>query len=81
MIGVDASRLSRLRWRCRRGMLELDLVLERFLGENYAQLTAQQRQEFEALLELEDHELWQRVRSDAATASVVEQMLRGYHDT
>ena len=26
---------GRLRWRCRRGMLELDLVLERFLGENY----------------------------------------------
>lgn len=68
--------LGRLLWRCRRGMLELDLVLERFLGENYAQLTAQQRQEFEALLELEDHELWQRVRSEAATASIVEQMLR-----
>jgi succinate dehydrogenase flavin-adding protein (antitoxin of CptAB toxin-antitoxin module) len=57
-------------------MLELDLVLERFLGENYAQLTARQQQEFEALLELEDHELWQRVRGEAATASVVERMLR-----
>lgn len=81
MSGVDAPRLNRLRWRCRRGMLELDLVLERFLGENYAQLTAQQQQEFENLLELEDHELWQRVRSEAATASVVERMLRGCHDT
>lgn len=72
---------GRLRWRCRRGMLELDLVLERFLGENYAQLTARQRQEFETLLELEDHELWQRVRGEAATASVVERMLRGCHNT
>lgn len=76
----DASDLNRLRWHCRRGMLELDLVLERFLEENYAGLTVQQRQEFETLLELEDHELWQRVRGDAATASDVEQMLRGCHD-
>lgn len=73
---LDCLQLNRLRWRCRRGMLELDLVLERFLGENYVQLTAQQRQEFEALLDLEDHELWQRVRGEAATASVVERMLR-----
>jgi len=79
--GVDASRLNRLRWHCRRGMLELDLVLARFLEENYAGLTAQQRQEFENLLELEDHELWQRVRSKASTASAVEQMLRGCHNT
>ena len=73
--------LGRLRWRCRRGMLELDLVLARFLGENYTQLTTQQQQEFEALLELEDHELWQRVCGEAATASVVERMLRGCHNT
>lgn len=72
--------LNRLRWHCRRGMLELDLVLARFLEENYAGLTARQRQEFETLLELEDHELWQRVRGEAITASVVEQMLRGCHD-
>lgn len=72
--------LGRLRWHCRRGMLELDLVLARFLEENYAKLTAQQRQEFEVLLELEDHELWQRIRGEAATASDVEQMLRDCHD-
>ena len=75
-----ASRLNRLRWHCRRGMLELDLVLARFLEENYAGLTAQQRQEFENLLQLEDHELWQRIRGGAATASVVERLLRGCHD-
>ncbi|MEN6585844.1 MAG: succinate dehydrogenase assembly factor 2 [Sulfuricella sp.] len=80
MIGEGASHLNRLRWHCRRGMLELDLVLARFLEENYAGLTAQQRQEFENLLQLEDHELWQRVRSEAVTASVVERLLRGCHD-
>lgn len=75
------TNLNRLRWRCRRGMLELDLVLERFLGENYAQLTARQQQEFETLLELEDHELWQRVRGEEPVTSIVEQMLRGCHHT
>ncbi|HLJ74461.1 MAG TPA: succinate dehydrogenase assembly factor 2, partial [Thermoanaerobaculia bacterium] len=28
---IDAARLRRIRWRCRRGMLENDLVLSRFL--------------------------------------------------
>jgi antitoxin CptB len=77
---VASHSLGRLRWHCRRGMLELDLVLARFLEENYAGLTARQRQEFETLLELEDHELWQRVRGEAITASFVEQTLRGCHD-
>ncbi|MFN3398630.1 MAG: succinate dehydrogenase assembly factor 2 [Sulfurimicrobium sp.] len=76
MIREKASCLNRLRWRCRRGMLELDLVLARFLEENYAGLTARQRREFESLLALEDHELWQLVRGEAATSSVVAQMLR-----
>ena len=64
---LDCLQLNRLRWQCRRGMLELDLVLERFLGENYAQLTARQRQEFETLLELEDHDLWALVSGRDAT--------------
>lgn len=69
--------LGRLRWHCRRGMLELDLVLARFLEENYARLTARQRKEFEQLLELPDQELWQLVRGDDASASTVIGALRG----
>ena len=41
---------SRLRWQCRRGTLELDLVLNRFVESGWAQLTARQRDAFEALL-------------------------------
>lgn len=67
---------GRLRWRCRRGMLELDLVLERFLGENYVKLTAQQQAEFDALLDLPDQELWALIRSDGTDASAVVQWLR-----
>jgi antitoxin CptB len=67
--------LNRLRWHCRRGMLELDMVLARFLEERYARLTSQQRQEFESLLDLEDQELWQRISGVTAAVSGIEHML------
>lgn len=49
--------LARLRWRCRRGLLELDLLLQRFLDKGYAELTPRQRDAFERLLVLADAEL------------------------
>lgn len=50
--------LSRLRWRCRRGMRELDSILERFLHEKYASLSLEQRTAFAHLLNHEDDQLW-----------------------
>ncbi|MHB1231318.1 MAG: FAD assembly factor SdhE [Burkholderiales bacterium] len=52
------SAMNRLRWKCRRGTLELDLVLQQFLIRDYAMLDAAARQAFEALLESGDEELW-----------------------
>lgn len=49
--------MDRLRWRCRRGMLELDLLLQGFLDEGYAQLDAAQKENFTRLLELQDQTL------------------------
>jgi len=69
------SDLNRLRWHCRRGMLELDMVLARFLEEKYPQLTVYQRQEFESLLDLEDQALWKRISGEAATVSGIDRML------
>lgn len=69
--------LGRLNWRCRRGMLELDLVLKRFLEENYAKLTAQQQLEFDTLLDLPDQELWSLIRGDGTGSSPVVQLLCG----
>ena len=48
---------DRLRWRCRRGLLELDLVLERFLQTRFDHLTPEQQQAFERLLDLPDNDL------------------------
>jgi len=45
---------GRLRWKCRRGMLELDMMLLPFLDQHYEALTAEQKQSFERLLEAED---------------------------
>ena len=49
--------LNRLRWHSRRGMLELDLLLERFWGKFGAALGGGEREALEKLLEYEDNDL------------------------
>ena len=49
--------LDRIRWRCRRGLLELDLVLTAFLERSYGRLDARQRQLFNELLDQPDNDL------------------------
>ncbi len=49
--------LDRVRWRCRRGLLELDLVLAAFLERRYGRLDAGQRRLFDELLEQPDNDL------------------------
>jgi antitoxin CptB len=48
---------GRLAWRCRRGMKELDLVLTRYLRERWPAAGADERLQFERILELPDPEL------------------------
>ncbi len=48
------SELSRLRWQCRRGMKELDVLLEAYLANHFGQAPLAERQAFAALLELPD---------------------------
>jgi antitoxin CptB len=55
---LDAQRLARLRWRCRRGMLENDLILERFLARRGDALTEQEVAGLDRLLDLPDGDLW-----------------------
>jgi succinate dehydrogenase flavin-adding protein (antitoxin of CptAB toxin-antitoxin module) len=61
------SALNRLRWKCRRGMLELDLVLQHFLERDYAALDAPGKAAFEALLESGDEELWAMISGESAS--------------
>lgn len=43
-----------VRWQCRRGMLELDIMFEQFLQHHYDHLTPQQKTQFAALLQQDD---------------------------
>lgn len=54
---MNAAAPGRLRWRCRRGMKELDLVFSSFLEHVYPTADAGLRSAFEALLELPDAQL------------------------
>jgi antitoxin CptB len=54
-MNVEGAALDgRLVWRCRRGMKELDLVLMRYLRERWATAAADERAQFERILELPD---------------------------
>jgi antitoxin CptB len=55
---MDADTLNRLRWRARRGLLENDLLLTRFLDRHGATLDAPQAGAFSRLLELPDNDLF-----------------------
>ena len=62
---MDAIGKNRLRWNCRRGLLELDLVLERFLANN-GNLEIGSVACLNEILEFPDNDLWDIVigRSD-----------------
>ncbi len=54
---LDERGLSKLKWRCRRGLLENDLYIERFF-ERYADtLTVRQAGALSLLMDLSDHDL------------------------
>jgi antitoxin CptB len=71
-----------LRWRCRRGKKELDVLLGRFLERHLASLDAPQRAALERLLALEDDDLLDQAlgraaATDAETAAVLALMNAG----
>jgi antitoxin CptB len=56
-VRVDPSGVNRLKWRCRRGMLENDLFVERFFRRHETTLTQGQAQGLLALMDLGDNDL------------------------
>ena len=74
---VSRVEFNRLRWRCRRGLLENDLILARFLDTRGAGISAQEIVALDRLLELGDNELWELISSrqevaDPGVASLLE---------
>jgi len=73
------SELARLRWKCRRGMLELDLLLREFLDSGYGGLDETQRRCFDRILDYPDAVLLEwfmgRIRpADRDVAQLVEKI-------
>ena len=56
----------RLAWRCRRGLLELDIVLQRFVAEYYEGLSVAELSAFDTMLALPDNDFWALVSSENA---------------
>ena len=57
MSDVQDETLRRLRWQCRRGLLELDLLFVRFLEQHYCALDETEQGAFQRLLEQPDQTL------------------------
>ncbi len=53
----------RFAWRCRRGLLELDIVLQDFVSKQFDSLNMRELQAFDDLLSLPDNEFWDLINS------------------
>ncbi|AAW86591.1 succinate dehydrogenase assembly factor 2 [Aliivibrio fischeri] len=76
----SAEEKARVKWACRRGMLELDVVIMPFFDECFEELTEAEQQAFVSLLECDDPDLFTWVmghgRSDnLAHASMVDKIV------
>jgi len=57
---------DRIRWQCRRGLLELDLVLAKFLHHHLENLSPEELATFKRLLDYPDNDLWDLINGKVA---------------
>lgn len=55
----------RLAWRCRRGLLELDIVLQQFVETQFHALSDGELAAFDGLLDLTDNDFWTLVSDES----------------
>lgn len=76
---ADDPELKRIRWRCRRGMRELDQLFERYLAQRWSHSPDEERGVFLQLLDCEDDKLWRWFMGyehcpDVALASLIQRI-------
>jgi antitoxin CptB len=80
-VDIHDAALRRMEWRCRRGMLEMDLLFVDFVSRHLPSLSDAQITALDKLLDLPDNELWNLVSEGGdvidLTTSQVLTMLRG----
>lgn len=83
MNNAKRARMGRLKWHCRRALLELDIVLQRFWAQQGDDLDDRSAAALTRLLALEDHDLWNlvsgRVETDDPELGNFIHVLRGTH--
>ncbi len=74
--------IGKLRWRCRRGTKELDVLTTRYLDHHYASASLEEQLAFAALLELQDPELYKILsRTQAVDNPVQAAIIAKVHST
>lgn len=76
---------ERLKWACRRGMLELDVLLRQFLDEAFTSLTMDEKRAFIQLLDAPDPDLFawlmgSEVPTDPSLVPIVQRIRQHTHD-
>ncbi len=77
---MNTEHLSQVKWHCRRGMRELDVLLMRYVDCDYLHTDPEHRQAFETLLSLQDPEILdlltgRTVAEDPQLQDVVQRLL------
>lgn len=62
----------RLAWRCRRGLLELDIVLQRFVSGSFTSLSQPELTALDALLALPDNDFWALLSTESVPVVDIE---------
>ena len=73
---LDERALSKLKWRCRRGLLENDIFIDRFFKRFETTLTVKQAQGLSALMDLSDNDLLDLHLARKSLAQVDENLVR-----
>ena len=65
---------SEIKWRLRRSILELDVLMSSFYAAAYADLTVEEREDFIQLLKLEDPELFSCIFSKKTSSTLLKKL-------
>ena len=75
---LDERALSKLKWRCRRGLLENDLLIEKFFARHETTLTVSQAKGMNDLMELSDNDLLDLLLSRKEPLTLPDSAARGF---
>lgn len=67
VLTIDPTETARIKWACRRGMLELDLILLPFFEQHFEELPLEQKRAFIKLLECPDPDIFNWLMAYAET--------------